>query len=415
MKQLQEAFDAMLPTEEQKERMLCEILIARAGAPARKRRRNNPVRVAALLAAALTLTAVTASAAEALGVSQMIRDYFQQKEEVNVMDTLNLAASGLSVSTDDGWTITITDLFGDENRFLAGVTVEAPEGTVLDRPDYQLVMSTNGTPHTLSPEMLDDPDMTADGQMLLDGYLQGNRWCADQIVDEDPADNRVSFVFDEPLIFYTDGVNVSFTFDHLRWNEPRPTPETRARDTIHVVKEFGVSIPNVSTHFSTNGYHLTPNVTVDAFEGSATLSRFTLTPLSISYELTGDTVKAQLFDVFDFFGSDAYAQMSDEEAEAYLNRFQPTRKERFVKENYPAPVWGWQNVWYKDIPVVVHFKDGTSQEIVFESSGSAEVLAERDPKTHSISVSRTFENVFDLNQIDYLTVCGVRVELPAAS
>jgi len=57
------------------------------------------------------------------------------------MDKLNVAASGLSTTTPDGWKVTITDLFSDTNRCFIGATVEAPTGTVLDRSDYNLTLT----------------------------------------------------------------------------------------------------------------------------------------------------------------------------------------------------------------------------------------------------------------------------------
>ena len=186
------------------------------------------------------------------------------------------------------------------------------------------------------------------------------------------------------------------------------------RSIKHTPKEFNVTIPNISTHFSPNGYHLTPNVALEAFDGTAILSKLTLTPLSISYALTGDAVKTQFFDIHEFFGTDRCNNMSDEERDAYLDSFQPTRKERFIREDYPAPVWGWHSVWYKDIPVVIHFKDGTAQELVFDDmDDDMELHTESYPKTHTIQVSRNFDGLFDLSQIDYLTICDVRIELPA--
>lgn len=328
MKQLQEMFDTLLPTNEQEERMLCEILVARNGKP-KRRSRNNPVRVAVLIAAALMLCVVTASAAEILGVSQMIRDYFQKKEEVSVMDKLNVAAKGLSTTTEDGWTFTITDLFGDYNRIMMGVTLEAPEGTILNESDYNLSLWTEGSPHTMPTDELEEflGDSAAHSDMIcsVPGYLQKDSMNADQVPDDNPNDNKISFVFDAPLKYYQDDITVDFHFNELRRRPIIGTHEDhkgviRDRHDKIIVKEFDATIPGVATHFSSNGYHLTPNTIVQAFGGNATVSKLTFTPLSISFELTGDPINRMLV-------------LPEEEGYDAEDKFRlrPTRRERYQR------------------------------------------------------------------------------------
>ena len=292
MRQLQTAFDTLLPTEEQKERILCGILVARDGAPRKKRRRNNPSRVAALAAAALALTIVTASAAEALGVSQMIRDYFQQKEDSSLMDKFNVAASGLSVAAPNGWKITMTDLFGDENHCYAGVTLEAPAGTVLDRSDYRLYLYTLGDGRTLE-QVPDRNGVLQDCNGLAD--IQDTWFYTEQVPDDNPRDNRISFVCEQFLENYQDGAVTNFYFGSLSYREEIPKseypPDADPDRTLYrshmVVDDFQAKIGNVATHFSSNSCHMAPNQTIRAFGGETTLSKVSISPLSISFELSG--------------------------------------------------------------------------------------------------------------------------------
>ena len=442
MKQLQEAFDALLPTNEQEERMLCEILVARNGKP-KRRSRNNPVRVAMLIAAVLALCVVTASAAEMLGVSQMIRDYFQKKEEVSVMDKLNVAAKGLSTTTEDGWTFTITDLFGDYNRIMMGVTLEAPEGTILNESDYNLYLSTKGSPDTIPPEeleaLMEDSIEYGDTDCFISNYLQNDVMFADQVPDDNPNDNKISFVFDTPLDYYQDGITVDFHFEKLR---RYPVVGTRVnfkgeieddREQI-IVKEFDATIPGVATHFSSNGYHLTPNASVQAFSGNATVSKLTFTPLSVSFELTGDSVNQMLARR----GEEGY------DSEKMRNR-RPTRKERYQRWwDYMAKMegflpdflqagglaprehkniadldekdWaGWTTFWGLDTPLVLHFKDGTTQELdlfIGDDNRNADTneIVEEEKK---MIASYRFDTPLDMDTVDYITICDVRISLPA--
>ena len=436
MEQFQEMFDALLPTNEQEERMLCEILIARDGKP-KQRSRNNPIRVAVLVAAALALCIVTASAAEILGVSQMIRDYFQQKEEVSVMDELNVAAKGLSTTTTDGWKITITDLFGDENRWLMGVTVEAPAGTVLDRNDYRLDMNTKGTPSTMPESARQEVEDIAKrhGASVDDvhylNYLQNNYWFADQIPDDNPNDNKVSFVFDEGSTFYQDGISLDFTFEKLYWLEPvgynpvGPGKPDQLQTEDRIVKEFHSTIPGVATHFSLNGYHLTPNTAIKAFSGDAVVSKLTLTPLSVSFEVTGNSVNKTFFDNI---GKPNYMELT--------KKMRPTRKERYTrwmeseftdatdaatKELAKHPDkwdddtwWSWTNAWQLDTPLVLHFKDGSTQEVdLFRDKGkSSRVNSSNNINTKTLTSFCYFDTLLNLDTVDYITICDARISLP---
>jgi len=438
MKQLQEAFDALLPTDEQEERMLCEILVARDGRP-RRRMRGNPVRVAALTAAALALCVVTASAAEALGVSQMVRDYFQKKEEVSVMDKLNVAASGLSTTTADGWKITITDLFGDQNRAMIGVTVEAPAGTDLDRSDYLFTLHTSGKPHTLPSDRMKrlTEDMNTYDIVSYRNYLQQGTWVAEQIPDDNPRDNKISFIFDKTLEYYQDGITVDFTFGELSWNEvirKEPTADGGfiEREEGHVVKDFQhqTSIKNVSTHFASSGYHLTPNTSIKAFGGNATVSKFVLSPLSISFELSGDYISKYFFDIRDL-ERDEFWKISNALRPTRKERFQRWRDSRAIKNNPDQAAIDWANKpmkdwdnddWYGwadtdicllDTPLVLHFKDGTSREVNIFISEDENATPFENTQNKTFGVTYCFDTPLDLDTVDYVTICDARISLPA--
>lgn len=72
--------------------------------------------------------------------------------------------------TYNGWTVTLDECVGDDNSVYIWVDLTAPEGTVLAPPE--------------------------------DGYIQGSYLKADimnveQIADEDPTDNKMSFIIQE--------------------------------------------------------------------------------------------------------------------------------------------------------------------------------------------------------------------------
>lgn len=399
MERLQRAFDALRPTEVQEEKMLREILIARDDAPRRRRRGGNPVRVAALIAAALALCVVTASAAEALGVSQMIRDYFQQKEETSIMDTLNVAASGLSTTTEDGWRITMTDLFGDTSKYYMGIVLEAPEGTVLDKSNYRLYVVSKDPSYPM-PIEYDDPDDPSTGWEYYEAAnLKNNFHAANQIADDDPNDNKLSFVLQCPLKYYEDGTVVDFTFESLVWPEKNKNGNTIKS---HTVKELNASITNVATHFASTGLVIEPNATVDVYGGQTTLKEVRVTPLSLSVRFEG--------------GSAFHRDMqSIDRGPTHPERFIPWCEYRGVSSDRMDEEIhrNWNYACYYDVPIVIHYKDGTSFELDIETIERT-VYTDCD-KEHGISyVGYSFESIFDLDTVDYITVCDVRVPLTAA-
>lgn len=390
MERLQKAFDALRPTEAQEEKMLREILIARDDAPRRRRRGGNPVRVAALIAAALALCVVTASAAEALGVSQIIRDYFQQKEETSIMDTLNVAASGLTTTTEDGWKITVTDLFGDPYRCYLGVTLEASEEVVLDRSDYKLIVDSIDSDFY----GLDLEDEQYEDESIRNGWFTMN-----QIDDGNPRDNKISFVGYQDISNYQDGLSIDLIFEQLYWYD---RSVSKGQNGINTVSEFNISIRNIATHFSANGFSVEPNVKVKAYGGETTLTEMRISPLTLSVQCEG--------------GSAFHSDVGDIDCG-------PTRPERFVSwcklRGVPADeidseiVHTWNRVCHYDVPIVIYYKDGTSLELDVENM-SHTPATNCDSKNGISMITYKFGSLLDLDTVDYITVCDVRVPLTGA-
>lgn len=157
-----------LPREE-KERVLA-LALEKAGLAPEKKGENRIMKKKSfgfmLLAAALCVGTVAASA---LGYFTMNRDlarHLHAGEEEEALVSQAGQDLGMSAAAE-GWTITASQVLGDRTQMRVLLDVTAPEGTVLEEGNYRLELP-----------ML-DPSVT---------------FTIDNVEDEDPADNKLSFV-----------------------------------------------------------------------------------------------------------------------------------------------------------------------------------------------------------------------------
>lgn len=159
--------EALSPEEEA--RILARTL-EKAGLAPREKGEERPMKKTRfglmLLAAALCVGTVAASA---LGYFTMNRDlarHLHAGEEEEALVSQAGQDLGMSAAAG-GWTITASQVLGDRTQMRVLLDVTAPEGTVLEEGNYRLELP-----------ML-DPSVT---------------FTIDNVEDEDPADNKISFV-----------------------------------------------------------------------------------------------------------------------------------------------------------------------------------------------------------------------------
>ena len=206
--ELNRAFGAFSPSEEQRSEMLGRIL---DGEPDNRKMRRVKKPVAVFIAAAVLLAATGAAA---VGFSRDILNYFHVSEENKTVFDDAWTPVYRSHTFRNGWTVEVQRMYTGLGSAAILVDVAAPEGVVLDGERYSLKY------------FWDEADYRSDG--IGGGF-------ADFIPDENKADGRVSFLVTarsdclEPasllgletefypyqLIEYSDGQGAEETFDFV--------------------------------------------------------------------------------------------------------------------------------------------------------------------------------------------------------
>ena len=178
-KKLNQMFELMAPTPEQKQRELGRLLESeRKGNPMRKLKKLTVVAVAA------ALMVISCAAAVVTGIDQRLLDYFGASSEQ--AELLAPGAVPVDVTVEDnGATLHVTQVLMDRYYIMLLANFTAPEGTVLDRDDYTLIPPLE---LGLWPELLDQ----AGEPIEIEG---GCAWGNEVLDDGDPLDNHLTLLF----------------------------------------------------------------------------------------------------------------------------------------------------------------------------------------------------------------------------
>lgn len=199
-----------------------------------------------LVAAAVMVCAAATAAAAGLDVGEMFRGYFEQggvKRSYGAsaapatmtqsqVGTLNKSGSTPHISaTDNGTTIAVKAVAGDENNAYILFDVTAPEGTKLDRDDYSFERDDNKEGMAI---------LEKDGSIPhSDGGWSGG-WGYTTMKDADPGDNKIQIV-----------LNINYTGLDLRGKEVRlnlknitvPDPKRKTQYLPVLKGEWKLTIP----------------------------------------------------------------------------------------------------------------------------------------------------------------------------
>lgn len=242
---------------------LARALAARQEQPVqRPRRRWSRTAVAAAVIAAVLVGSVGA----AVVVPPVVRSYFG--------DSAGYRQSAVKLGesiTKNGWTMTLTDCMADDYTIYLGVTLTAPEGTVLDWADgYHFDDWSSPT----FPEL----DMAGSG-----GY--------DQLEDNDPTDNQLSFIFTAYYISEGESFNGSTMeitlgklYHNTAWNEKEKTWE-RSYD-CDATWSFRTTL-----NYPDHTIRLEPDLPVHTLDVDATITEVVVSPLSVYVCIEGDALK----------------------------------------------------------------------------------------------------------------------------
>ena len=258
--------------------------------------------------------------------------------------------------TKNGWTMTLTDCAADDYTVYVGVTLTAPEGTVLDNERGYLFEDW------FSPDF---PELDVAGS---GGYMQ--------VEDENPTDNQISFIFTTNL-YYNNGnqplngqlmeLSLGKLYHHTIWNETEEQWE-RAYD-CEEDWTFRTTL-NYSDHI----IRLEPNLPVHTLDVDATITQVVLSPLTVYVQIESDALKGH---------------------------------HDWVPKTAPD---GWYSCTeYQE--VVLYTKDGTAISMMDGTSGSG-CSGGTDPTEDGwIRLVRRPDTPLDVESLESISICGVKINL----
>lgn len=215
-----------------------------------------------ILAAALCVGTVAASAAGYFRMKDDLARHLEAGEE----EASLVSQAGLDLGqscTVDGWTLTASQAMGDKTQVRVLLELAAPEGTVLEDGHYRLELP-----------ML-EPSVT---------------FTIDQVKDEDPADNKLSFVLASIKAKDYRGEKVTFSTKGLSRYKKYTVEELNAGanpldiDKI-VVGDFSLTF---DLDYQDTSVVYKPGVEVETPGGKIRVDEVDLSPMSVYVKLSGE-------------------------------------------------------------------------------------------------------------------------------
>ena len=320
---------------------------------AEKKEERRPRRlVRPWIAAAAVLCLLMATAGAAVLASPTLRDrvfgggpgYDQSS-----------AVIGRSVE-QNGWTLTLTDCVGDDRRIYLGIEVTAPEGTVLNQEHYAFAQH--------------------------DVDFPGHDWAGgaslDQLPDDDPADNRISFVYWSNRILSEgesiNGSDIRLLLGNLSYLDWDGTGEEVAWIPVcEGAWDFGT----FSLTYQDSAIRLTPELPVTTLGVEAVITQVEVSPLGVYVRIEGDALKGH---------------------------------HSWVPKNAPD---GWYGcVEYQEI--LLYDADGhvmTVDGVTSDCSGSGCSGGTNASEEGYLVLARAFDSLVDVDTLTAISVCGVEIPL----
>lgn len=164
----------------------------------------------------------------------------------------------------NGWTMTLTDCVGDDNRLYVGIEVTAPEGTVL---------TDQGSPLPYGIEEV-DIDVSEDAK-------HPGAWYVNQVPDDSETDNHLRFVLWMNCQESLDGKALSLTLGKISHGDG-----TCDFDGSWTFRDIKLNLADQSIR-------LEPQVSVPILDTTATLTELTISPVSITLYFQGEGLIGQ--------------------------------------------------------------------------------------------------------------------------
>ena len=384
MGDLRHSFDPVFFTQEEKEQLTARLRQAaeqedNMNDSTKRAIRHTSHRLIIGVAVAAALT--TGALAAAVGGGLM--GYFEARTPED-QSTLAEGIYQLNRSeTYNGWTVELTDCVGDDTNVYLWVDVTAPEGTVLEAPNGGYLYTY------FSLELPEDTLGTSGGGVT-------------PIPDQNPQDNRISFCLDLGVHDGTlRGQSVDLTLETIVdrwWSDPgTDNAVLHEGDVTGTIMDHAWVFEDVALDFPDQSVRLTPELEVPYRDGTATLTKIEITPLTTTVRIEGGSC-------YDHHGRAA--------AEAAGSKI---------------PVSSDPDTWFEcwdALETTLVMKDGTTVETPNTGLGgsSCQDGVSSDTYTGIPYVEKRFQyaensnliapRVIDPSQVDYILVCGVRIDLP---
>lgn len=401
MGDLRHSFDPVFFTQEEKEQLTARLRQAAEQEDNMKDSTKRAIRhtshrliIGVAVAAALTTGALAAA------VGGGLMGYFEARTPED-QSTLEEGIYQLNRSeTYNGWSFQFTDCIGDDSTVYLWGELVAPEGTVLTKPE-------NGTFYA------EDIRVT-----LPQGCNGGYSWGIEADQDADPTDNRIPFLLklmnlSQSLRGETIGITLGPITD-VWWTDPGTDQAVQHRDSelTQAIRGHMWTFEDVKLDFPDQTIRLTPNVEVPYLDGTATLTKVEISPLNTLVRIEGGSC----YDHHNRLEDSPAVDSSGTEEVIEVDGFTIT-----VDDGSGADAYWNDFICWDALETALVMKDGAIVEPSKNGGGSGcQDGVSNDVYQGPPYVERKFQyaessnapRVIDPSQVDYILVCGVRIDMP---
>ncbi len=369
-----------LPLEE--EGRILALALAKAGLPPVERKEKQTMKRGKfglmLLAGVLCAGAVVASAAGYFTLNRPLAKHLGAGEQENGL--VSQAVQNLdSTCTVDGWTVTASQVLGDKTQLRVLLDVTAPEGTVLPNGDYRLELP------------ILDPDVI---------------FTVDKVEDDEPTDNKMSFVLSSVQAKDYRGQTVKFHMEGISRYKKYTLEELNAGANPLDVDRLVAGDFNLTFQLNYQDTSVTynPGAEIDTAYGKIQVDEITLSPLSVFIKLSGEGTVIEPGTRLVFDGE--------------VSAFEVDDKGNIIKVEPKEGAEGDQYVFNGDeeSSSMSIFHDGSTLQSqygiavqVVDKGGN--VIPYRTGDTQPDSVTMTFAGIIDPNEVAAIIINNVEVPL----
>lgn len=369
-----------LPLEE--EGRILALALAKTGLPPVERKEKQTMKRGKfglmLLAGVLCAGAVVASAAGYFTLNRPLAKHLGAGEQENGL--VSQAVQNLdSTCTVDGWTVTASQVLGDKTQLRVLLDVTAPEGTVLPNGDYRLELP------------ILDPDVI---------------FTVDKVEDDEPTDNKMSFVLSSVQAKDYRGQTVKFHMEGISRYKKYTLEELNAGanplDVDRLVAgDFDLTF---QLNYQDTSVTYNPGAEIDTAYGKIQVDEITLSPLSVFIKLSGEGTVIEPGTRLVFDGE--------------VSAFEVDDKGNIIKVEPKEGAEGDQYVFNGDeeSSSMSIFHDGSTLQSqygiavqVVDKGGN--VIPYRTGDTQPDSVTMTFASIIDPNEVAAIIINNVEVPL----